>query len=74
MIVRFPDNNYPNISVEFDTETYTANYRRGDGSLPYPCCLERIEWVIRLQEWQIDLSRLMIEQGIDPDLAVDTGL
>ena len=70
MIVQFPDKDFSDITVLFDTETGTARYKYSYGTIAN-CDLDKSQWVDRLKEWRIDLPRLMDEQG---DYAMDVGL
>lgn len=69
MIVRFPDRDFPYITVLFDTNTYQAEYEYDDGQTK-PCSLSLNAWRVRLRSWGIDLPAL-IEQT---EYYVDEGL
>ena len=72
MIIRFPDKDFSFVTVEFDTETYTATYVYDSPHTPErrPCTLTRAGWVERLRAWRIDLPRLI---AMD-DYTMDEGL
>ena len=68
MIVHFPDHDFSDTLVEFDTDTYTAVYVTG--ATRAECCLSRWDWQERLRDWNIDLPALiaMDDYGMDEGL------
>lgn len=70
MIVRFPDRDFGDVTVEFDTDTGTAVYVFDSDKRRKACYLTKSAWVERLKEWRIDIQTLIAQQ----DYEVDVGL
>ena len=64
MTIRFPDQDYPDVIVEYDTEMGQGIYCQHGDRITSP--LNKSDWEARLREWRIDLypEELRMDVGL----------